>query len=162
VNPKAYETLRTQRFPLGLPFDLFAEEVRAACQKTNLQRWDLMQTYRGPAAPNNATEGQVAAEYFSISMDPAAAIDEFRLILVADTTVAGQQAVWGENAPTWLTDVGNVKNFLNKTGLEYNDVLTLLDLKFINPNGDIVINHLDPSCDLDKKVIQVLSAPILD
>jgi receptor-binding and translocation channel-forming TcA subunit of Tc toxin/ABC toxin-like protein/neuraminidase-like protein len=162
VNPKAYETLRTQRFPMGLPFDLFAEEVRAACQKTNLQRWDLMQTYRGPAAPNNPTTGQIAAEYFGISIDPAATTDEFRLILVADTTVATQQAVWGESAPSWLTDVGNVKNFLNKTGLEYNDVLTLLDLKFINPSGNLIVNHLDSSCDLDKKVIQVLSPTILD
>lgn len=162
VNPKAYETLRAQRFPMGLPFDLFAEEVRAACQKTNLQRWDLMQTYRGPAAPNNPTTGQIAAEYFGISIDPAAPIDEFRLILVADTSVGGQQAVWGESAASWLTDVGNVNNFLNKTGLDYNDVLTLLDLPFINPAGDIVVNHLDPSCDLDQKVIQVLSPAVLD
>lgn len=162
VNPKAYETLREQRFPMGLPFDLFAEEVRAACQKTNLQRWELMQTYRGPGAPNNPTTGQIAAEYFGISIDPGAPIDEFRLILVADTTAGGQQAVWGESAASWLTDIGNVKNFLNKTGLEYNDVLTLLDLEFINPAGDIVINHLDPSCDLDQKVIQVLSPAALD
>jgi hypothetical protein len=162
VNPKAYETLRTQRFPMGLPFDLFAEEVRAACQKTNLQRWELMQTYRGPAVPNNPTTGQIAAEYFGISIDPAATIDEFRLILVADTSVGGQQAVWGETGGSWLANVGNVKNFLNKTGLEYNDVLTLLDLRFLNPTGDIVINHLDPSCDTDQKVIQVLSAPVLD
>lgn len=162
VNPKAYEALRTERFPMGLPFDLFAEEVRAACQKTNLQRWELMETYDGPAGPNNPTTGQIAAEYFGISIDQAASTDEFRLILVANTTVAFQQVVWGESAASWLTDVGNVKNFLNKTGLEYNDVLTLLDLDFINPNGDIVVNHLDPSCDLDQKVIQVLSAPILD
>jgi hypothetical protein len=162
VNPKAYETLRTQRFPMGLPFDLFAEEVRAACQKTNLQRWELMQTYRGPVAPNNPTTGQIAAEYFGISIDPTATTDEFRLILVADTTDAGQQVVWGESAPTWLTDVGNVKNFLNKTGLEYNDVLTLLDLAFINPGGNIIVNHLDASCDLDQKVIQVLSGASLD
>ncbi len=162
VNPRAYETLRTHRFPMGLPFDLFAEEVRAACQKTNLQRWELMQTYRGPAAPNNPTTSQIAAEYFGISIDPGAPIDEFRLILVADTSVGGQQAVWGESGASWLTDVGNVKNFLNKTGIEYNDVLTLLALPFLNPAGDIVINHLDPSCDTDQKVIQVLSAPILD
>jgi hypothetical protein len=32
------------RFPFGLPFDLFAEEVRAAFQKSNLQRWDLMRS----------------------------------------------------------------------------------------------------------------------
>ena len=162
VNPKAYETLRATRFPMGLPFDLFGEEVRAACQKTNLQRWELMQTLRGPVAPNNPTPGQIAAEYFGISTDVAAAIDENRLILVADTTVGGQQAIWGETGLGWLNRVGNVKNFLQKTGLEYNDVLVLLDLPFLNPTGNIAINHLDPSCDTDQKVIQVLTAATLD
>src|SRR5581483_5261938 len=37
VNPKAYEKLRAQKYPLALLFDLFAEEVRAAFQKSNLQ-----------------------------------------------------------------------------------------------------------------------------
>ena len=58
--------------------------------------------------------------------------------------------------------MGNVKNFLQKTGLEYNELLALLDLKFINPAGDIAVHHLDPSCDTDKKVIQVLDAAKLD
>ncbi len=163
VNPKAYDKLRQAKFPITLPFDLFAEEVRSAIQKTNLQRWDLMTTFHGAGAPNNPTDGEIAAEYFGISADPTAAFDEKRLILVADTTVAGQQDVWGEpgNA-AWLNTVGNVKNFLQKTGLEYKDLLTLLDLKFINPAGDIAIIHLDASCDTDKKVIQVLDATKLD
>ena len=121
-----------------------------------------MRTFRGAAAPNNPTDGEIAAEYFGISADPTAAFDEKRLILVADATVAGQQAVWGETGADWLDAVGNVKNFLQKTGLEYNELLALLDLKFINPAGDIAIQHLDASCDTDKKVIQVLDAAKLD
>ena len=103
VNPKAYEKLRAAKYPLALPFDLFAEEVRAAFQKSNLQRWDLMRTLRGSTAPNNPTDGEIAAEYFGISADLSAAVDEKRLILVADATVAGQQTVWGESgARDWL------------------------------------------------------------
>jgi hypothetical protein len=162
VNPRAYEKLREARYPLDLPFDLFAEEVRAAFQKTNLQRWDLMGALRGSAAPNNATDGEIAAEYFGISADPDAAFDEKRLILTADVRVAGQRTLWGETGADWLSRVGNVKNFLRKTSLEYNDLLALLDLQFINPAGDIAIHHLDPSCDTDKKVIQVLDATKLD
>jgi hypothetical protein len=162
VNPKAYGKLKSTRYPLALPFDLFAEEVRAAFQKCGLQRWDLMRSLRGAAAPNNPTDGDIAAEYFAISSDAAATIDEKRLILVAAPTVAAQQAVWGETGANWLTVVGNVKNFLQKTGLEYNELLALLDLKFINPAGDVAINHLDASCDTDQKVIQVLDATKLD
>ncbi|MDN3514337.1 MAG: neuraminidase-like domain-containing protein [Candidatus Brocadia sp.] len=162
VNPKAYEKLRTAKYPLSLPFDLFAGEVRAAFQKTNLQRWDLMRTLRGAAAPNNPTDGEIAAEYFGISADATASFDEKRLILVTDATIPGQQTVWGETGASWLNTVGNVKNFLRKTGLEYNELLALLDLKFINPAGDITVHHLDPSCDTEQKVIQVLDAPKLD
>ena len=163
VNPKAYEKLRAAKYPLSLPFDLFAEEVRAGFQKSNLQRWDLMRTLRGAAVPNNPSDGEIAAEYFGISADAAAAFDEKRLILVADATVAGQQAVWGETGnAAWLNTVGNVKNFLQKTGLEYSDLLALHDLKFINPAGDIAIQHLDSSCDTNKKVIQVLDETKLD
>jgi hypothetical protein len=163
VNPTAYSTLRAAKYPLSLPFDLFAEEVRAGFQKTNLQRWDLMRTLRGVAAPNDPTDGDIAAEYFGISADPNATFDEKRLILIADLTVGGQQTVWGETGNAgWLDAVGNVKNFLRKTGLEYNELLALLDLKFINPAGDIVIHHLDASCDTDKKTIQILDETKLD
>ncbi|MBI2998767.1 MAG: hypothetical protein HYY46_10020, partial [Deltaproteobacteria bacterium] len=161
VNPKAYAKLRQARYPLTLPFDLFAEEVRAAFQKTNLQRWDLMRTLRGATAPNNPTAGEIAAEYFGISADPTAAFDEKRLILTADS--ANQHQFWGEpDNPTLIANVGKVNVFLQKTGLEYQQLLVLLDLKFINPAGDITIQHLDASCDTDKKVIQNLDAPKLD
>ncbi|MFN7962436.1 MAG: neuraminidase-like domain-containing protein [Thermoanaerobaculia bacterium] len=192
VNGEAYKKLRAARHPLAvpldlfpdgdarreeqrnrafsLPFDLFAEEVRAGFQRSGLQRWDLMRSFRGPSAPNNPTEGEIAAEYFGISCDPAAPFDEKRLILVADTTPAGQQAVWGESGnAAWLepvadaeTSVANVKTFLRKTGLEYEELQALLDLPFLNPDGDLTIQHLDASCDTHKKVLQGLDEAKLD
>ncbi len=162
VLPQAYARLRQARFAFSLPFDLFAEEVRAAFQKSNLQRWELMQALRGPAAPNNPGDGDIAAEYFAISADPPSALDEKRLILAADATIAGQQAVWGAAGANWLHAVGNVRNFLQKTGLAYNELLALLDLAFINPAGDIAIQHLDATCDIDQKTIQILDESKLD
>ena len=169
VDPKAHAKLRQARFPHGLPFDLFAEEVRAAFQKSNLQRWDLMRTFRGPAAPNNPTDGEIAAAYFGISCDTAAAFDEKRLIFQEMRNALGQwdqkalQEVWGEPGNAgWLNTVANIKTFLLKTGLEYDQLLALLDLPFINPAGDIVIYHLDASCDTDKKIMQGLNAAKLD
>ena len=267
VNPKAYGKLRQAKYPMALPldlfpegdarwleqrsrsfalpFDLFAEEVQTGFQKCNLQRWDLMRTLRGTTAPNNPTDGEIAAEYFGISVsaglsfkgvmtaaerttllsDPSLAavtalpayqqaiqqlfqqagrvavtglpagftfpatitgppnnipisyepFDESYLILHADATIVGQQEVWGEIGNVdWLATVtnatdpklpktlANVKKFLQKTGLEYTELIALLDLKFINPAGDISIRHLDPSCDLDKKVIHVIDEIKLD
>jgi hypothetical protein len=175
VNPKAYAQLRQARYPFALPFDLFAEEVRAAFQKCNLLRWDLMRTLRGTTAPNNPTDGDIAADYFAISADPAATFDEKRLILVADQTAAGQQTLWGEvgnadwlaavtsaNDPKLPQTLANVKKFLQKTGLEYDELLALFDLNFVNPAGDMTILHLDASCDTDKKVIKNLDLTALD
>jgi hypothetical protein len=163
VNPLAYAKLRQARFPLALPFDLFGEEVRVAFDKSSVQRWDLMRTLRAPTAPNNPTDGEIAAEYFHISCDAAAAFDEKRLILIADTTVAGQQAVWGETGVAgWLNDLKNVKIFLGKTGLDYEELLALIDLPFINPTGEIFIQHLDASCDTAKKEIKGLAPAKLE
>ena len=163
VNPTVYDRLKTLRYPISLPFDLFAEEVRAGFQKTNLQRWDLMRAFRGTAAPNNPTDGDIAAEYFGISIsatptDPS----EKNLILDAASTVAEQQVNWGETGANWLDSVSNVKNFLHTTYLEYNELLALLALRFINPTGNLAIEHLDASCDLDQKRIQGLDSNSLD
>ena len=160
VNPKAYDTLRQAQYPLALPFDLFGEEVRAAFAKSNLRRWDLMRTLQGATGP---AEAEIAAEYFGIGVDGAAPMDERRLILVADASVAGQQAAWGETGnAAWLDDVSNVKTFLGRTGLEYEELGALLDLPFISPAHTLVIQHLDASCDTATKVIQGLDPATLD
>ncbi len=175
VNPKAYERLRQASFPWSLPFDLFGEETRAAFKKCNVQRWDLMRTFRGPVAPCNPTDSDIAAEYFGIGCDAVATFDEKRLIL-GDVTASDQQAIWGETGNSeWLDTsfitapllphtprVAIVKTFLDKSGLEYDELLALLDLKFLNQGGGIFIQHLDGSCDTDKKVLQGLNGASLD
>ena len=74
-----------QRPLFALPFDLFAEEVEPLFRRCNLQRWDLMRTFEGLAAPNNPTDGEIAAEYFGIP-PTSAAFDEKRLILRCEPT----------------------------------------------------------------------------
>ena len=153
VNPKAYDKLKSARYPFALPFDLFAEEARAAFQKIGVRRWELMQTLRGTASPNKPTDGEIAAEYFGISVGVPPSTGEAQIILKAEPTDAEQQIFWGEAAiPGNLT---NVKVFLQKTGLEFNELLALIDLKFINPAGDISVDRPDPSCDTDKMLLQV-------
>jgi hypothetical protein len=181
VDAKAYEKLRQAAFPHSLPFDLFGEEVRAGLGKAGLQRWELMEVLRGPNPPPSpfSPGAFVAAEYFAIGADAAASLDEMRLILTADP--AGQQALWGEAGNNdWLDDsffpvnlpppgprLALVKTFLLKTGLDYDELLTLLDLPFTNPKTQagvprLQIEHGDGSCDTDKKLIGGLDAAGLD
>jgi hypothetical protein len=155
VNPKAYGRLRAAKYPMALaldlfpegdprrleqrarsfalPFDLFAEEARAGFQKCHLQRWDLMRSLRGNAAPNDPSDGEIATEYFNISTDrsippptnPSEPTDEKGIILTARADDGWQQIFWGEvgnvdwlatvtNAsdPKLASTLGNVKKFL--------------------------------------------------
>lgn len=154
----------------SLPFDLFGEEVRAGLRKCNLQRSDLMGVLKRNTTPNAPTDGEIAAEYFGISVNASATTDEKRLILDARATLPQQQELWGEAGNAiWLStaagdvqSVANVKTFLRKTGLEYEELSALIDLPFITAAGVITVQHLDASCDTHKKVLQGLNAANLD
>ena len=161
VNSAAYDVLKSAKYPLALPFDLFGEEVRTTIAKTKLQRWEIMEIFHGNHAPNNASQGEIAAEYFAIASDQSLDLDEMRIITQANT--ANQHQFWGKpNAGAMLDHLAGVKNFLVATNLEYNDLLQLLDFTFINPGGILQIKHLDATCDLDQKEILNLSAAHID
>lgn len=140
------DTLANAEYPLSLPFDLYGTETRATLEKAGLERWRVMETLRAPSAPSDA---EIAAEYFGISNAA-----ERRLITVAAPNEADQKKYWGEDGPDWHERIGNVSLFLNKTGLEYVELLELLDLPFISESGGKpYIEHEDSSCDTDKKHI---------
>ncbi len=161
VNPFAYQKLRAAKYPFALPFDLFGTEVKASFDKVKIKRWELMQKFKGTAAPNNASEGEIAAVYFGFSVDSGVPIDEKSIIL--DTAPADQFELWGEvSNASLLENIRNVKNFLRVTGLKYTQLLTLIDLEFINPDGTIRIDHLDPTCDTSQKEISALNVNVLD
>lgn len=162
ANPVVYTTLNEATSPFGLPFDLFGEEVREAFRKNGIQRWDVMQTLLATDLSEIPSDSDIAAEYFSISVNDSSPVDEKRLIFQSDTSEAAQQSFWGETGSDWLDRLGNVKVFLGKTGLEYDELLSLLDLQFINADGTLTITHLDSSCDTDQKVIESLDSPRLD
>ena len=67
VNAAAYDVLSKARFPLALPFDLFTEEVRAYLSNMKVDRSLLMETFRGPGAPNNPQDLDIECEYMAIS-----------------------------------------------------------------------------------------------
>jgi len=161
VNQAAYRVLKSETFPQALPFDLFGEEARLALEKSKLHRWDMMTVFRGPAAPNNPTPGQVAAEFFGIASDPSLPLDEMRIILEAETIT--QHQFWGQaDAAAMIAHLTGVKRFLVATGLVYQDLLQMLDLAFLNPAGQLRIDHLDATCNLDQKEILNLTVSHID
>lgn len=155
VNVAAYQLLAAADYPMALPFDLPAEEVRAYLGQIGVRRSSIMEAFRGPAAPNNPTDVDIAAEHIGV------APDELAIIFAANA--AQQFLFWGEadNAAA-IAAYSHVDTFLDRTGLSYQDLQTLLTLGFVNPAGQIAILHLDASCDTSQQRIQPLDAPALD
>lgn len=161
VNPAAYHKLKGAKYPFNLPFDLFGQESRAAFDKVKIKHWDLMQTFKGNGAPNQASDQDIAAAYFGLSIDTTIPRDEKTIILEADWV--NQFEYWGyNNIPELLESLKNVQTFLSATKLTYNELLILLDLEFTNPGQQLQIQHLNASCDTNKKEIQGLDVPALD
>ena len=155
VHQPAYTTLRTARYPWVLPFDLSTTEVREFLDNANTPRAEIMEAFRGSNPPNNPSFLDISAE--RIGLDP------FERPIYLQPEVAQQHQFWGEasNAAA-ITAMSNVKAFLDPTGLEYEDLLRLLSMEFINPGSALTITHLDDSCDTAQKTIAGLDAPALD
>ncbi len=170
VNTKAYDALRNNAYAFKLPFDLNHTEAKAYFSRFDISRAELMEDFQ--SAGNPADEA-IAAEKLGLTNA------ERKLIVTPKASLVDQQLYW--NAPAqWGTPVvsGNVvdymkvvDHFLTKTGLTYKELDLLLSLKFIDPAGNIFIEHHydDPtvdkpiiSCDTTKKDIANLNYAALD
>jgi hypothetical protein len=150
VNAAAYAALAASRVAFALPFDLHAEETRAYLRQFEVRRDELMRALRngGPAAAG------IAAEAWEIG--PV----ERGLITTPDA--AGQDSYWNTGGTPAADALRNVDAFLTRTGMQYAELEALLRMPWIDPDGDLLIRHLDSSCDTAKKEILNLDAAALD
>ena len=162
TDAAAYQTLASARRLPTLPFDLPNTEVRAAFGKIGRDRAKLMRAMRTGTAPHNPTDAEIAAVHLGIAVGAAPGTDELELIAQRNTQQTHLRQVWGVSGSTWIDKLAVVRTFLDITGLEYNDLLILLDLSFINPDGTLFIKHEDATCDLDTKFIEGLDVEVLD
>ncbi|GAA4026859.1 neuraminidase-like domain-containing protein [Actimicrobium antarcticum] len=147
VNQTAYATLATESFAFGLPFDLPHTEARAYFARFDIDRAELMRNFQVAGTPSDAA---IAAETLGLTVSQRA------LITTPDS--AGQATYW--RLP--LADLKRVDVFLDKTGLSYTELDTLLTFAFIDPAKALFIKHLDLSCDLAQKQIAGLDNAALD
>lgn len=147
IYPKVYsQGLSVAAYPMNFPFPLFLEETRALMGRAGVLRWELMETMLGPGGA-----ARIAPEYFNSNGDFWTA------------TPAVQFQYWGEQDNNALVaNASKVSVFLQKTGLEYTDLLRLLDLKWVNPKGKAWVDHTDTSCDTDKKIIRNTDPTLFD
>ncbi len=154
VNVQAYSTLAAARYPIALPFDLFGEEARIYLNHIGVPRHTLMAHFAHAAqAPS---ELDVAAEY--LAMSPVE-----RQVVVG--SVGPPRELWGfttQQAFNSFIATHRVAGVLARAGLGYDDLVALLDVRFVNPDRALRIRFAGSDCDLGRATITGLNAPALD
>ncbi len=172
----AYEVLRDAIHPSALPLDLWWEEVRAYLEHLGTHRTDLMREF-APVSSDVDSEVAYATEQLAMTAVEGE--------LVTATGAAGTRPPWEHfglaqtgnpvevfdaAAPGgvstqqlgWLEALSWVRELLRRTELTYQDLLTLLETRFVNPQRTVVVESADPadpaSCDLAKLRLANLTA----
>lgn len=154
TNVDAYNKLAQEVFPLNLPFDLWSLQVRTYLQHLGVPQPRLFEVFQQKLLDN------VTLFPGGLQIDCAwLAITETERKIITGT-LAGMQPwdFWGlvemgndipnpENPadPTenisggWKEVLSHVNVMLHRSGLTYKELLQLLDMKYINPTGNIFI-----------------------
>jgi hypothetical protein len=181
TNPGAYNKLKQEVFPLNLPLDLWRLQVCAYLKHLGVPQSRLLELFQQKQADDltlSPSDLQIDCAWLGIT-------ETERKILTG--TLPGKQpwdfwgvAETGNNIPnpntpadtttnltgTWIKVLSSVDVMLNRSGLEYKDLLQLLDMKFVNPTGNIFIFDTADSnaanCDTSKFTLHNLDADALN
>ncbi|THB75021.1 MAG: hypothetical protein D3926_21085 [Desulfobacteraceae bacterium] len=147
IDPQAYHTLKLAHFPVYSSFNLWQEETRAFLKHLGIQRDDMMEIFEADAV-------HVAAEYFGISSQ------ELPMIRISRSSVDWQKKYWSESV---LGTQIPVTTFMNKAGLNYIELLSLLNTEFVNhdPPKAVIVSPADV-VDPDYQRLEHMSRPKLD
>ena len=144
--------------PWVLPFDLWAAEARAYLANMDIERPQIMEfspTIRSAALRDEAIAGE------KLGLSPV----ERRIVTgqpLAPARTAGE--FWGFEAAAagWLGELAAVPTLLRRAGLTYVELLDLLELRFLNPDGAVTVRSPDASCDLEEMTLDGLDEAFVD
>jgi len=135
------------RIPITLPFDLYFTQANTFLEKMGKKRYDLMTIFEKqssyPLLPTSSLAGNsksiiaIARSYFDLS-------DNEWKIIVTETN--NQAKFWGKVLTAGLTTPASTNQpevdlFLSAAGIDFEQLRTLLTLKFINGNGSVYIAY---------------------
>lgn len=166
-NVSAYTALKSAVYPIGLPFDLWTEDARNHLAHLGVPQHVLMQSfYRGPGWEQAELGGPGVRHWRS-------AVERFGLSDLDVKLISGSQKgagnttganhgpwnFWGVPAESWPAALtGHVAFLLQQSGLTFDELQQLLDMRFVNTRADgkpvlriqldIDETHQTVSCDL--------------
>lgn len=178
TNQAAYNKLRLEVFPLSLPFDLWQVQVRAYLGHLGVPQPRLLRLFQQKGADGvtlSPSDVQVDCAWLGLT-------ETDRKIVTG--TLAGKQPwdFWGLGQTTnsipdpqnpaapnvtgpWTTVLSNVNVLLHRSGLEYKQLLQVLDMRYVNPAGSVFIfdtaDSNAASCDTSKFVVRNLTEDAL-
>jgi hypothetical protein len=158
VRPHAYKELKNASFPMNVSLNLWQEETRMFLEHLGVPRHQLMEDFQDRSDAGNALpkDVDIAAEYYGISSKEQA----FILPAVSEANATKQNEYWGFDST--LSTIP-VSTFLEKSKLDYHQLLDLLQVKFVNPDvNQSVINRPVDDCDVNKQTIDNLTLAKLD
>lgn len=142
IEAGAYGELRTAKYPLALPFDLWTETVRQFCEHFEMPLHELMETFRAsddllaPGQPFDRSHqfmeslGLTAAEA-AIFIDDDPLPGWFRLYGFASATTATTEATDADTGQR--IDLNSAKALSRRLGVTYKELTELVKSEFVNP-----------------------------
>ncbi|MBX6421974.1 neuraminidase-like domain-containing protein [Thermosulfurimonas sp. F29] len=142
IEPKAYEILQDQRYPLNLPFDLWIETAREFCNYFEIPLWRLLEVFR----PTNELFDQTKAyDYSKIFMEQLGlSPSEFELFTDENLLNTWYELYGYENeSEAWKDLSGDenhgspkplcAKTLARRLGVTYKELVEILKTWFVNP-----------------------------
>lgn len=144
VMDSAYTTLRNESFPVPLPFHQPLENLRRYFSKFEVSLPVTMEQLR---KTDDLERGANPYGWRDILMEEIG-LSRAEYGILTDSTAVPLWRMYG--FPNGMTDTGviagisNAKQFARRVGITYEDLISILKTRFINPNSDLIpkIGHL--------------------
>lgn len=141
--PEAYARLKSARYPLTAPFDLWLATVRAFTHYFEVPFWQLLDALNPseqlyPAAGESYGMAAIAYERLGISQTELS-------LMTTQSSLNSWPELFGYAAAsttTAITELSRAKVLARKLGVSYRELLTLLRTRFVNPTQSLVL--VDP------------------
>lgn len=172
TNPLSYDKLALEIFPFDLPFDLWQLQTRSYLNHLGVPQPKLFELFQQKLVDDvtlSPGDLQVDCAWLGIS--------ETERKIITNTLVDTQPwEFWGlpENvvdpgdniSKSWIEWLGKVDVMLHRSGRTYKELLQLLDMNYINPDGALVIfDNTDSNtanCDTSTFTILGLTEDVLN
>ena len=155
LNGQAYTILGNARYPWLLPFDLWHSEVRTYLNHLGAPLDSLISQFN--FGEPSGSQPAFAAEYLGLTA--------LEREIITDAEDDPLHRLWGFDNQGELNQFVSNRNaaqLLDRSGLTYEELTSLLDVPYINPSGNLRIRFEGTDCILENATIANLNSGALD